>query len=345
VNRRRPRWLLAGLTALVSVVLIEGSAQVLFRLKMGSSPASVSALRRPPEQRRYIEDHPYLPYFPRPGREEKVEFNVFGGRGPDPGPKTLKKRVVCLGGSTTFDAAHERSKTWPGMLQELLGPEWEVVNAAQNGATSADSLISLALLQVELKPDYVLVYQGHNDLEPSYTVGFRPDYLHRRRSIRSERHPVFDTLPRWFGYSAVYTTVREAVSPTPMNLWQLYTRPNGRYDFDKGPFGLQVFRRNIRSIAAVASEHGAKTVLGTFVFHEGKAEELMDERFAKAFGRGIELHNAITREEAAASDKITLAEIANGFTPTAEHMSDWCHLSAKGNAVIARGFYEALTSQ
>lgn len=293
--------------------------------------------------RLYMTDHPFLPFLARKGTSGLVEFDSMGNRGAEPESPKRRIRIVCLGGSTTLDAGHRWDQTWPGQLQEMLGAEhYEVINAGQSGATTADSLVKLALLHVDLKPDFVVVYHGTNDVAPSYGVGFRPDYAHRKRSIGNTPYPLFDRLPRRLEYSSLFVAVRYALVGDRGNLWNLYTRFPVRMDFENGPFGVATFRRNLTSMHALCREHGARLVLGTFVYSRELAEREQGLEWADAWQRCIDLQNASIRALAAERPEILLADLARSIAADGSHFVDHCHLTPKGNRAIASAFLDAI---
>ena len=62
-------------------------------------------------------------------------------------------RVVCEGGSTTFDLlAPDDAATWPARLGAFLKPRADVVNAGFPGWTSLESLVSLETRDLDLSP-------------------------------------------------------------------------------------------------------------------------------------------------------------------------------------------------
>ena len=111
-----------------------------------------------------------------------VHFNARGQRVTNvrdvPVPKPAGTyRIVCEGGSTTFDLlAPDDAATWPARLGTLLGPRADVVNAGFPGWTSLESLVSLEIRDLDLTPDLVVVFSGVNDLQPAGHVPFAPDY-------------------------------------------------------------------------------------------------------------------------------------------------------------------------
>jgi lysophospholipase L1-like esterase len=333
----------AAIMLVFSILLVEGAAHAIFYLSKGMLPRAFAKSNFYHLEHHYMTDHPYLPYIATQGKYGGMEFNSLGDRGAEPEDPKRRIRLIAFGESSTFDASHAWDETWPGYLQHLLGKDkYEVINAAQNGAATPDSLVNLALIHVDLKPDYVLAYHGNNDLESSFDGRFKSDYSHRRRKIADTRHPVFDGMPRWLEFSALYVALRLAMAGPQPTLWGLFTRPGGKADFKNGPFGLETFRRNLRSINAIAQENGAKLVLGTFVYYKPWAYDHMYVGFAEGWRRGIDLHNKIIRELAATHPNIHLAEIEGSFAPTRAHMLDFCHLTETGNKLIAKAFYEEI---
>jgi lysophospholipase L1-like esterase len=330
------------LTVALVVAAVEAGGYALFYLRFGELPRSFGR-QTFAVMRLHMPDHPYLPYFATAGLRGNIQLNSWGDRGPEPEDPKRRQRIICFGGSTTFDQEHRWEETWPGHLQRLLGEdENEVLIAAHNGDTTAETLVKLTVLHIDLQPDLILVYHGTNDLEASYTRGFRSDYAHRRRDVGKTPYPVFDRLPRWLDYSSVFVATRYSLVGSRGGMWQLYTRQGLSYNLQEGPFGLDTFERNLRSINAIAQENGARVVLGTFVFYRPWGESVFGTTWAEAWQTGIERQNDIIRTFAAGNANVSCADIARVFEPGEEHMLDYCHLKPAGNEAIARAFYEAI---
>ena len=107
------------------------------------------------------------------------------------------KRVACIGDSITwgFTLLNPWRQSYPALLQEKLGPEYEVRNFGYNDAAvrfDADTpYVSKRVYQESLKwhPDIVLLMLGTNDTK---TRNWDPDVFRRdyRRIIES-----YQTLP------------------------------------------------------------------------------------------------------------------------------------------------------
>lgn len=340
-EKKTPLWFYA-VPFVFAALVVEACGWLAFKVKHGAFPPAFAAAQWTAEPERYMSDHPYLPYIATKGKSGRLEFDERGDR--VPGAETPKRRVrlLCYGGSTTFDAMHDWDETWPGRLQALLGKErYEVVIAAQNGATTADTLVNYALVHSDVPADYVLTYEGINDLESSYAPGFRPDYAHRRRKIGGTPYPFFEKLPAWLHLSAVYTALRWKLVGPRGDLHARFSRPT-RYDFEGGPYGLGAFEANLRSLHAVARGRGARLILGTAQYYQPWADANFGKEFGDGWRRGIEKENALQRRLAAELPGAQLAEVAASFAPTEAEMTDFCHLTAAGNEKVAKAFLAAV---
>jgi lysophospholipase L1-like esterase len=95
-----------------------------------------------------------------------VEINSLGLRGPeirDPKPPG-RWRVVCLGDSCTFGAAHPYPQILQSMLDERAPGAFEIVNAGVIGYTSLHGLEWFERDLARLHPDVVTLYFGWNDM-------------------------------------------------------------------------------------------------------------------------------------------------------------------------------------
>ncbi|RMH60480.1 MAG: hypothetical protein D6677_13580, partial [Calditrichaeota bacterium] len=84
-------------------------------------------------------------------------------------------RIICLGGSTTAGFPYDVNVPFPAQLKMLLNEKWpdkdiEVINmglSAINSFTVWDWLPDI----IRLKPDYVLIYMGHNEFYGAFGSG------------------------------------------------------------------------------------------------------------------------------------------------------------------------------
>lgn len=122
-----------------------------------------------PEKSRWeIYNFSYKKNFQGHAGEGQVATNRFGYRSADvavPKPKNVF-RILCLGGSTTYEGRDNES-TYPALLQKELrgafpGRTIEVVNCGVEGLNSRANFLHMPAY-LEMEPDLVVGYLGIND--------------------------------------------------------------------------------------------------------------------------------------------------------------------------------------
>lgn len=217
--------------------------------------------------------HAYLNVAPREGARveafgRQASFNSLGYRSPErPRPKpTGVQRILCVGGSTTFDIlAASDEASWPWRLEQELrerGHAVEVWNAGFPGWTSLENLISLAIRDRDLEPDWIIVFQGINDLQPASHDPFDRQYEAGHAEI-AHRTLGFELEPlAWHQRSLLLEALSDRIWG-PSNPWDR-VQPEGQRTTNRAeipPEAVGVFERNLRSMIALADELGAGVVL------------------------------------------------------------------------------------
>ncbi len=93
--------------------------------------------------------------------------NSLGFRGPEPTEDDKAKKVICMGGSATECFYLNDGKDWPALLGEHLKTELPDVwmnNAGLSGKSANDNLTLLKKNILALKPDYILLMSGLDDI-------------------------------------------------------------------------------------------------------------------------------------------------------------------------------------
>jgi lysophospholipase L1-like esterase len=278
-SRRAPRGLPGRvlLSAAVTVALLalaEGGTRLVLRLRDGVWPATAASRARTQQDEalRLYRRHPFLDAAPHAGVRvhafgKQAGFNALGYRSPE---RPLARppgvlRVVCAGGSTTFDLlAASDDRTWPWRLEARLRrrmPGLEVWNAGFPGWTSLESLISLAIRDVDLEPRLVVLFQGDNDLQPGAYQPFDRQYEHGHsellvRALGFGRPP----LP-WRSRSVLLEKLAAAWA-RPGDPWASLD-PGAARHAGLAPAAAATFARNVRSFVGIARSHGARVALVT----------------------------------------------------------------------------------
>lgn len=266
--------LLALLASALVLGLGEAGLRVAGRLRHGAWPQTRAAdfYDQILLLRRIYRGHAYLNTAPHEGGTvsafgKSVALDRRGYRSPD---RPLAKpegvlRILAAGGSTTFDiSAPDNASTWPSLLEARLGPRVEVWNAGFPGWTSQENLIALAIRDLDLAPDLVILYQGINDLQPASHEPFDPQYETGHAELTHRALGLELQSPSWPARSLFLETLRDAVRG-PSDPWSALAEPStGTPRRERiGPAGLAAFERNVRSFVALARSRGARVLLVT----------------------------------------------------------------------------------
>ncbi|MEW6143507.1 MAG: GDSL-type esterase/lipase family protein [Thermodesulfobacteriota bacterium] len=85
-------------------------------------------------------------------------------------------RVAVLGGSSTFGTGLTDLDTWPAILQRKLGEGFSVINYGVPGYSTAEAIVQTALIVPELEPEFVIFYEGWNDIHNYHVPDLGGDY-------------------------------------------------------------------------------------------------------------------------------------------------------------------------
>jgi lysophospholipase L1-like esterase len=341
--------------ALAILAAIEGATRVALRLAIGGWPHTEAAALDDARRATAVlyRRHPFLLTAPREGgrdpRGDRIVVNSLGYRSPERvrvKPARFS-RVVCAGGSTTWDPwASSNETTWPSLLERGLrerGHWVEVWNAGFPGWTSLENLLALSMRDLELRPDVVVLFQGINDLQPAAHVPFDADYSRFHVAMQLSLLG-FDVSPiPWYDRLVLVERVRNVL--VGRRSQQLSGRPEATLDPRRAllPEGVRVFERNVRSLVAVARAHGARVLLVTQLFRPRPFDEAADQAMIQfaipdlepgTATREIERLNDVLRA-IAETGEADLADVARDVAWVQHDFTDPMHTSAWGSKKLA----------
>jgi hypothetical protein len=284
--------------------------------------------------------HPFLQFTGKPSAALKgnralgnlAPFNNLGFIGGDftRGKPPAVVRIAALGGSTTADG-------YPALLEAFLNRQagdgaerYEVLNFGMAYWTSAHSLVNFVLNVVDLRPDYVVVHDGWNDVRMRQSgPDFRGDYAH---ALKAFEPPAFvpDRYLVWA--SVVYRGLKIRFGPPD---WAFLDHALERPHQYVGGFDnldeLRPFRRNVETVIEVARARDITVVLLTMPRSRDPAK-------AHFYGaRHIDQVNEILRELAAKyAGQILFVDLDRTMTGTMEaSFRDLGHVDEAGRAFKA----------
>lgn len=349
---RNPRFWLATISVLVSLVLLEA----------GTRYWAVHILEDEFQQRVYdpsfdpsiqYAPHHYRLYVRQPSTgdgEELQVVNRFGYRGEEivvPKPYGVF-RIVAIGGSTTFGTSVDDWRdAYPARLEAVLRERFgygnvEVVNGGVPGYSSWETLLNLEFRALDLEPDLVILYQNTNDVHARIVPPerYEGDNSGRRRLwdpevlARAERWPsrVPSVLWRIAGTKLGWFEVRATLGIDDL----VRTRCSG-HRADEDCLGMSpaqaldanppiYYERNVRNIAAVARTHGAAVLLLTWAYNPGLNDYASREDYQRAFAE----HNRILHRVAEDMDT-HFFDLAAVMPRDEAYWADGRHMTAEGN--------------
>jgi lysophospholipase L1-like esterase len=273
--------------------------------------------------------NPDTAYFNRQGFRTREEV------GPKPAGET---RIIALGGSTTEEVWNEEGLHWPLWTERTLrtgGLQVRVYNSGMSAYTTAHTLVRLAFDVLDYAPDIVLVMHNINDLTVNYRAAVAG------RAVDGHYRAVF--------VDKAFTNDLDESDIVLSRLWhsvssRLAARPSdivvpAEYDISKG---LEYFRRNLRSIEALASARGSRPVLLTMPVcsspavysrvletgHRGLSPPLPEsfERFLREF----ETYNQAIRDVGRELD-VPVVDMNRLMGSDAQWFADVVHYNAAGS--------------
>ena len=235
-------------------------------------------------------------------------------------------RVVCLGGSTTVN--FRAGISYPDVLEKRFADEGRpvrVLNAGAEGYSTAQMLVNLSLRNIDVQPDIVTIYENVNDLAANF-FGERveSDYANKYLTdfYLGFRHRT--------GLVAELTKLsrlaRFAIGRVTALAYPERVMDESR---DWHP-GLVYFERNLRSLVAVAREHGIRIVL----LSQAARDDYRSDP-------GFTAYNATIRR-VADEEGVPFVDVAGGVTEDRYFLEDAIHNTREGVEAVAERLYAPL---
>jgi lysophospholipase L1-like esterase len=178
-------------------------------------------------------------------------------------------RIAVLGGSSAYCVSVPDAAAWPAVLENLLGPGFEVVNMGVPGYSSVDHVIQTAFHVPNLQCDIAVFYMGWNDAKYSHVPALKPDYAEHGRSQYGNL-----SLPQvWTGPNLA--CVRLLVPALERMGWvhapfsDCPTPSAGTLSGEIDPQALSYFERNTRSLISLCRSEGIVPVFVPQVMNRG----------------------------------------------------------------------------
>ena len=296
--------------------------------------------------------HPYFGYVRRDkGDSDQINSLGFWGKEWSYTKPENTVRVVTLGGSTTAGPTawpYQLESTLNGMLTDV---QVEVHNLGIGGWTSAEALTAFAMVGVSLNPDLVIVHCVNNDMEPMRAMEPRVDYSHYRRAMdvvqtdtgtatfKRDTTDAIDALAAGWSDLYVYAklfqfgTIPSRASLHQLTTWTPPTQP------EPSQLGIDIFERNLRSIAAIAEANGAAVMLTSMPALQSSRPgipSVPDGHLRSLDAQNRRLQGLADKQGWLFADLATLSEALEPF------YEDAIHVNIRGEKMKADGIADAL---
>ncbi|TMA43192.1 MAG: SGNH/GDSL hydrolase family protein [Deltaproteobacteria bacterium] len=315
----------------------------------------------------------YTKYFPREvkwGVDDRGRFpiriNNHGFRGPDfsteKPPDVL--RVLTLGASSTFGFGNRDDETYPHLLEEILNrraagtARFEVINFAIPHATTTEIVSMFRAEGVELRPDFVTLYEGVNDAKAAF--------------MGTAYGGLWGVLGRRLMLVELVNQLRPSLGGLPADAWSDQVAAGASERFLANAAALRDDCRRAGAHLIVASQQakselvereqmrglryedevklvqeslrpGAEgsewrtLVRGTDDPNDPRTPRLVRRLVEAHFGGIFLIHARIMRDlrEWAAANSVDFVDVIQILDPDRDHLTSWVHLDREANQRVA----------
>jgi lysophospholipase L1-like esterase len=364
---KRRSALKTALTVLVAMVfgllLAEGALRIYGR--MASETGRRLAARDP--NGALFEPYGNYGYRPKPGRVEHFKngtrslFNAMGYRGPlvslDKPPTTL--RIVLLGGSTAAGFAVKEDETIDAYLRGLLAERLpavcvEVVSLAVSGYDSYQDFERFRVDGARLAPDLVIIHSGINDVRHAGIPDLSAPPDHRTllwESALVKQREEMTTGPSLWTRVKHYSYLARLPGYVSDLLRQRKDFTAIRGVTEPYPAAVDYFETNVENTITLADQIGSAVILSNppsaLSFRNQPSDPIEKSYWIRDAGttEAYRERLALRMQEIVQRDSVAgrrIRYVSHRLAPS-DFMDD-AHLTASGNATVARNLAEAVAT-
>ncbi len=223
-------------------------------------------------------------------------------------------RVLFLGDSITYGLDQPADKSYPALVNQLSNGLIESINGGVSGYSSFQGLLQLKEKGLVMKPDAVVVsfYQNDEDNAP-YT-----DKMLYERNVKAYK------LDTWIGRVRIYQLISSLFINSDISTKEVLRVPPNQ------------FYNNLAEIAHLSRSIGAKVL---FVAQPINPNFLKKQPHLHDF-----LKSLVNVSKDTDTPLLYVKELSKDGDPqkAQEYFSDHCHLTEKGNYIMARAILKEL---
>ncbi len=258
------------------------------------------------------------------------------------------KKILTIGGSTTYGTSVNDEDTWPYLLDEMLGEHYDVLNLAVPGHSTVQHVIMSAMSANDFNPYMIIYHVGLNDLRNSHvdSVDNSFDHFHSPTMFGAMGLCYREKWPKIALIRLMVMFFQE------INLYQTCLFHSADY---KGEINEQidnrvvnVFRQNLHQLTML--NHSQET-LALFVPQILPKGNIVEGNYKwwipfipdTVISDHVNYYNRITSQVADSNGLLYLSEV-DSLEWSFELFADPSHLNAMGNAKLAEIIYDKIKS-
>jgi len=280
---------------------------------------------------------------------KSAEINSLGYRSPERSLLNPSNhyRILCSGGSTTFDLhAPNNDATWPSLLEGHLSTDetgLEVWNGGYLGWSSAENIISLSLRDLDLGPDLIILFQGINDLRPLSHTPFDRQYERGQGDLQlftSQPEP-----PTLYQRSVLVDQLNRMIYGEPKFINRYKPDSYSPPEIDSIPAdAFDTFKRNIKTFVGIAKSIDAEVILVPQILRLRQSQREHDLYYFKEWLPSLESKRVPVEMERlndtlrvlASENHLLLFDAPNDVLWTDADFADPMHFSAAGSRKFSK---------
>jgi lysophospholipase L1-like esterase len=265
-------------------------------------------------------------------------------------------KIITIGGSTTECMYITEGKTWPDVLKLKLGEKNKNIwlnNAGLDGHSTFGHYILLKDYILKLKPDYVLLLIGCNEVGREDLTKFDLQHIKLNEIDENklisliklnEIRSIYSNFTRYLRakeLNVIHKSIKlEAVPKVNVN----YGQENRLYSLHRENY-LKEFKERLLSIISLAKSNGIKVILITQpalygdVVDDATKVNLGDVEVKNGINGRIqwnilELYNGITRS-VGLEENLLVIDLAKKMPKSSNYFYDWHHFTNDGCDKVA----------
>ena len=284
-----------------------------------------------------------------------IRINSLGFRGKEIDLTKAKKqnniRIWAIGGSTTFDIyARNNEETWPALLETYLQEahknlKIDVINAGVPGEIYWGSIKDFETHYKDLRPDFVILYHGPNDLRQVSSTPMQNPDAHNSNQKGPTESLVHSLLSNqeW----ALIRVLRRTLQPMqPLQPhWQSRSVTPHMINDLEGRVNQMLRTAQQRRVKPILATHALRAQTGDKgeiarkrVAESAQHLQLMPEQVISGFASYNNMMKNIAQKR-----NLPLADIRSAINEDDKNWGDATHFRLNGSELAAKEFFTTIS--